>query len=117
MAATMKEILKRLHRDGFSSADSCRYVGTNPHEIRKTLLASAETDDFIFAMDAFAFSIVSNLFGTKIASTGFTDRKKNKFKTEAVNLVACAKECWAALERNKQEGMQISKNSVPASVP
>lgn len=34
-----------------------------------------------------------------------------------VKLVDCAKECWEALERNKEDGLQISKNSVPASVP
>lgn len=57
MASSIKEILQKLHRDGFSLADSYRYVGTNPHEIRRTLMASSETDDFIYAMDAFGFSM------------------------------------------------------------
>ena len=96
----MKGILEKLRRDGFSLGEDYRYVGTNPHVIRQKILASADTEEFVWALDAFCFAIVSNLFGTKIASSGFSDKKSKKFKDEAIRLVSCAKECWAALENS-----------------
>lgn len=113
----MKSILAKLHRDGFSLSDNYQYQGTNPHEIRRVLMSSAEADEFVFAMDVIGFALVSNLYGTKIARSGFTDKKKGKFQREAIALVSCAKENWEALERGKPATLQISKNSIPASMP
>ena len=80
-------------------------------------MSSSETDDFVFAADAIGFSLASNLYGTKIATQGFSDKKKGKFGREALALVSSAIECWKALEAKKPGSLQISKNSIPASLP
>ena len=117
MANSMREILGRLQRDGFELASHYRYTGTNPGDIRKEFLASTEPEQLILVLDGFCYSVVSNLFGTKIATKGFDAKKVTKYKRNAINLVACAKEAWAHLEENKPEGLNLSKNAVPAALP
>lgn len=80
-------------------------------------MASSETEEFIFAADAIGFSLASNFYGTRVASQGFTDKKKNKFDAAAVRVIDCAKACWKKLESTKPPGLQISKNAILASVP
>ena len=71
----MREILGRLQRDGFELASHYRYTGTNPGDIRKEFLASTEPEQLILVLDGFCYSVVSNLFGTKIATKGFDAKK------------------------------------------
>ena len=66
-------------------------------------------------MDCLGFAIVSGLYGTKVATSGMSDKKKSKFGNEALALVGTAIECWKKVE--KGIGIPVSKNAIGAAFP